>query len=96
MDSPLLLVGETGTGKDVFAKACHLYSVRGNQPFLGLNCASMPDDVVETELFGYAAGAYANSTEPKKVSLNRPTAAPFCWMKSRKCPRRCRSNCCAS
>ncbi|CAM7314743.1 transcriptional regulator TyrR [Morganella morganii] len=66
MDSPLLLVGETGTGKDVFAKACHLYSVRGNQPFLGLNCASMPDDVVETELFGYAAGAYANSTEPKK------------------------------
>ncbi|MDR0219294.1 MAG: transcriptional regulator TyrR [Enterobacteriaceae bacterium] len=58
LDAPLLLIGDTGTGKDEFAKACHLRSARGKQPFLGLNCASMPDDVVESELFGYAAGAY--------------------------------------
>ncbi len=66
LDASLLLVGETGTGKDEFAKACHLRSARGKQPFLGLNCASMPDDVVESELFGYAAGAYPNALEGKK------------------------------
>ncbi|MBD2813768.1 transcriptional regulator TyrR [Xenorhabdus sp. Flor] len=66
LDLPLLLIGDTGTGKDEFAKACHLRSSRGKQPFLGLNCASMPDDVVESELFGYAAGAYPNALEGKK------------------------------
>ncbi|MDX7990430.1 transcriptional regulator TyrR [Xenorhabdus littoralis] len=66
LDAPLLLIGETGTGKDEFAKACHLRSARGTQPFLGLNCASLPDDVVESELFGYAAGAYPNALEGKK------------------------------
>nr|ELR5242675.1 transcriptional regulator TyrR [Providencia rettgeri] len=66
LDEPLLLVGETGTGKDILAKACHLHSARGKEPFLGLNCASMPDDVMESELFGYAAGAYPNAVEGKK------------------------------
>lgn len=66
MNDPLLLVGETGTGKDLLAKACHLLSNRLRYPFLGLNCASMPDDVVESELFGYAAGAYPNAIEGKK------------------------------
>ncbi|MEZ2685021.1 transcriptional regulator TyrR [Proteus vulgaris] len=66
MDAPLLLVGDTGTGKDLFAKACHFLSSRARNPFLGLNCASMPDDVVESELFGYAAGAYPNAVEGKK------------------------------
>ncbi|MCW2254966.1 transcriptional regulator of aroF, aroG, tyrA and aromatic amino acid transport [Providencia alcalifaciens] len=66
LDEPLLLVGETGTGKDILAKACHLHSARGNAPFLGLNCASLPDNVVESELFGYAAGAYPNAIEGKK------------------------------
>ncbi|KLN97301.1 transcriptional regulator TyrR [Moellerella wisconsensis] len=66
LDEPLLIVGETGTGKDMLAKACHLRSARGHAPFLGLNCASLPDDVVESELFGYAAGAYPNALEGKK------------------------------
>ncbi|MGL4487722.1 MAG: transcriptional regulator TyrR [Yersinia sp. (in: enterobacteria)] len=66
LDAPLLLVGDTGTGKDLLAHACHLRSPRGKMPFLGLNCASLPDDVVENELFGYAAGAYPNAVEGKK------------------------------
>ncbi|CQI91137.1 transcriptional regulator TyrR [Yersinia frederiksenii] len=66
LDAPLLLVGDTGTGKDLLARACHLRSPRGKMPFLGLNCASLPDDVVESELFGYAAGAYPNAVEGKK------------------------------
>ena len=66
LDAPLLIMGETGTGKDLLAHACHLRSARGKQPFLALNCAALPDDVAESELFGHAAGAYPNALESKK------------------------------
>lgn len=66
LDAPLLIVGDTGTGKDMLARACHLRSARGKKPFLALNCASLPDDVAESELFGHAAGAYPNALEDKK------------------------------
>ncbi|WP_428943115.1 transcriptional regulator TyrR [Pantoea sp. FN060301] len=66
LDAPLLIVGDTGTGKDMLARACHLRSARGQKPFLALNCASLPDDVAESELFGHAAGAYPNALEGKK------------------------------
>ena len=66
LDAPLLFVGDTGTGKDMLARACHLRSHRGKKPFLALNCASLPDDVAESELFGHAAGAYPNALEGKK------------------------------
>ncbi|OON41176.1 DNA-binding transcriptional regulator TyrR [Izhakiella australiensis] len=66
LDAPLLFVGETGTGKDLLARACHLRSARGKMPFLALNCASLPDDVAESELFGHAPGAYPNALEGKK------------------------------
>lgn len=56
--SPLLIFGETGTGKELIAKACHESSQRAEGPFLSLNCAALPDDVAETELFGFAQGAY--------------------------------------
>ncbi|MFS7187119.1 transcriptional regulator TyrR [Serratia proteamaculans] len=66
LDAPLLIVGDTGTGKDILARACHLRSPRGKQPFLALNCAALPDDVAESELFGHAPGAYPNALEGKK------------------------------
>lgn len=66
LDVPLLITGDTGTGKDMLARACHLFSARGQKPFLALNCAALPDDVVESELFGHAAGAYPNALEDKK------------------------------
>jgi len=66
LDAPLLIVGDTGTGKDMLARACHLRSARGKKPFLALNCASLPDDVAESELFGHAPGAYPNALEGKK------------------------------
>ncbi|EXU76860.1 MULTISPECIES: transcriptional regulator TyrR [Erwinia] len=66
LDAPLLIVGDTGTGKDMLARACHLRSARGKKPFLALNCASLPDDVAESELYGHAAGAYPNALEGKK------------------------------
>ncbi|RPH31010.1 transcriptional regulator TyrR [Buttiauxella warmboldiae] len=66
LNAPLLIVGDTGTGKDLLAHACHLGSPRAQKPYLALNCGSMPDDVVESELFGHAPGAYANAVEGKK------------------------------
>ncbi len=66
VNAPLLIMGDTGTGKDVIALACHTYSERRHMPFLALNCAALPDEVVESELFGHAAGAYPNALEDKK------------------------------
>ncbi len=63
-----IISGGYGDGQKIhLLKACHLLSPRAREPFLGLNCASMPDDVVESELFGYAAGAYPNAIEGKKA-----------------------------
>ena len=52
IDSAILIVGETGTGKELLARSCHDASERSEKPFLTLNCASLPDDAAETELFG--------------------------------------------
>ena len=68
-DAPLLIVGETGTGKELLARACHGASLRSSHPFLALNCAAMPDNVAESELFGYAPGAFGNNTEGKRGVL---------------------------
>lgn len=54
LDAPLLIQGETGTGKDVFAKACHHFSFRRNQKFIAVNCAGLPEAEAETEMFGHA------------------------------------------
>ncbi|WJV36794.1 transcriptional regulator TyrR [Raoultella terrigena] len=54
LSAPLLIVGDTGTGKDLLAHACHLASPRASKPYLALNCGSIPEDAVESELFGDA------------------------------------------
>ena len=54
LSAPLLSTGDTGTGKDLFAYACHPASPRAGKPYLALNCASIPEDAVESELFGHA------------------------------------------
>ncbi|AWL11339.1 Transcriptional regulatory protein TyrR [Saliniradius amylolyticus] len=61
LDAPLLICGETGTGKEQLARACHEGSRRAENEFVVLNCASIPDDMVELELFGCASGAYGNN-----------------------------------
>jgi transcriptional regulator of aromatic amino acid metabolism len=54
LDAPLLVHGETGTGKELVARACHAISSRHAAPFLALNCAALPESLAESELFGYA------------------------------------------
>ncbi|MEJ2394036.1 MAG: sigma-54-dependent Fis family transcriptional regulator [Candidatus Thiodiazotropha sp.] len=58
---PILLHGETGTGKELFTQAIHLASERKNKPFVALNCASIPETLIESELFGYQQGAFTGA-----------------------------------
>jgi len=65
-DAPVLLLGETGTGKEVFAQAIHTASKRKTQTFLGLNCSAFSKELLESELFGHKAGAFTGATKDKK------------------------------
>lgn len=59
---PILMVGETGSGKEVFSKAMHAASSRAGGPFIAVNCASIPDTLIESELFGYKSGAFTGAS----------------------------------
>jgi transcriptional regulator of acetoin/glycerol metabolism len=61
-DIPFILLGETGTGKDMFAKAVHKASSRRDKPFVAVNCASIPETLIESELFGYRPGAFTGAS----------------------------------
>jgi transcriptional regulator of acetoin/glycerol metabolism len=61
-DIPCMLFGETGTGKDMFAKAFHRVSSRSDAPFVAINCASLPEALIESELFGYRPGAFTGAS----------------------------------
>lgn len=64
-DIPILLQGETGTGKELFARALHELSKRGRGPFVPIDCAALPQSLVESELFGYERGAFTGADRPK-------------------------------
>jgi len=63
-DAPVLVEGETGTGKEIIARAIHYLSAREKKPFIAINCGALPDTLIENELFGHDSGAY---TDAKKM-----------------------------
>jgi transcriptional regulator of acetoin/glycerol metabolism len=66
-DVPVFLQGETGTGKEAFAAALHRASARANQPFVAINCAAIPESLIESELFGYRGGSFTGARKDGMV-----------------------------
>lgn len=93
-NSNILLQGESGVGKERFAEYIFEKSYRNNKAFIKINCASIPENLLESELFGYEPGAFSGAdSKGKKVFLNMLTRALFCWMRSASYRCRCRQNC---
>jgi DNA-binding NtrC family response regulator len=65
-DLTVLITGESGTGKDLAARAVHVLSDRGNRQFVTVNCPTVPESILESELFGYKKGAFTHATQDKK------------------------------
>ncbi len=68
-DSPVLIQGESGTGKEVISKLIHQSSNRANEPFIKINCGAIPEDLLESELFGYVKGAFTGADHKGKPGL---------------------------
>jgi transcriptional regulator with GAF, ATPase, and Fis domain len=71
LDSPVLLLGETGVGKDVIANAIHYSSTRSDGPFVSVNCGAIPDSLIDSELFGHEKGAFTGALSQKRGRFER-------------------------
>ena len=71
LDSPVLLLGETGTGKDLVANAIHYSSSRRDEPFISVNCGAIPESLIDSELFGHEKGAFTGALSQKRGRFER-------------------------
>ena len=76
-DATVLIEGDTGTGKDLLAKVIHSASQRANKPFIKVNCAALPDSLLESEMFGYAKGAFTGAERDKPGRFQEADGGTF-------------------
>jgi len=92
----LLIQGESGVGKELFARAARAIGPRSAFPFVTINCAALPENLIEAELFGYAPGAFTGARREGALGRVREAQGARCFsMKSATCPWRCKRGCCA-
>ena len=95
-DLTVMVNGESGTGKELVARALHDYGRRRAAPFVAINMAAIPRELIESELFGHERGAFTGATQPQPGPVRAGRmAAPCSWTKSATCRTRRRPGCCA-
>ena len=92
----LMLLGETGVGKEMFARELHRISNRSQGPFVTVNCAAIPETLIESELFGVEKGAFSGVSKSRPADSNGPTGVPYFWTKSVSFLPLHKQSCCAS
>lgn len=92
-DANLLILGENGTGKITAARMLRFFSPRREQVFIPIDLGSIPEQLFESELFGYEKGAFTDARKAKPGRMETASGVRCFWMKSVTCPCPCRPSC---
>lgn len=81
-DARVLITGSNGTGKELIARRIHEMSLRSAGPFVEVNCAAIPSELIESELFGHEKGAFTSAIKQRKGKFEQASGGTLFWMKS--------------